>query len=87
MKNLKSLKKFKSEGLELNKVQQLKVAGGMAEGNEILSETSYMKPTNNNTECGDCSRYAKRDDGYREDPKVPFNRVIVAGVDAQDCHF
>lgn len=84
MKNLKSLKQFKSEKLEINKTQQSNIFGGKT---APIGDTSKMQPTQNTTECGDCNRLAKTDHGLYDDPNVPYNVVRVAGVDAQDCHF
>lgn len=83
MKNLKSLKNFKEEGLELTKNEQSKIKGQLA----LASDTSYLKPTQNSTECGDCNRFAKTDNGRYIDPEQPWNVVVVAGVDADQCHF
>ena len=80
MKNLKSLKKFQEERLELTPAQQKTIIGKAA-------ETSRLETTSNGPK-GDCIRYAKQDNQFFQDiDDNEFKGVVLAGVDAAHCHF
>ena len=80
MKNLKSLKKFREEGLELTSSQQKAIYGKVA-------ETSRLEPTTAGPK-GDCTRFAKQDNPRLQDAENSIEHgTILADVTAANCHF
>ncbi|MGH2666902.1 hypothetical protein [Flavobacterium sp.] len=80
MKNLKSLKEFQEEGLELTSSQQRTIYGKVA-------ETSRLEPTTAGPK-GDCVRYAKQDNPRLQDADNSIEHgTVLAETTAANCHF